>query len=320
MGTGLIDWQRRTGEAARPAIEGALAASDRGDLKASARCAREAARVFLRAFLDAAGVEGPSDDVTDLVGTAAGCDRWFDRVRPEAALLQRGWRRGDAGGCEPFLEAMKEIRLLAGARAGAAMGFSNRAPDGDPRLREFVVHATTAERAVGIFRCGSLYSYNACAARGFLSAPAPGVEHLLDPRRCLGFVMFGIPDHQYYAGEKVANAHRKGWIDEGLEEDYQPSVRLFFRCEDLRALPGHEEDGVHELMVRDEVGLELLAYAVFPTEEAREAALAVMEPGRRERFKTRCLVAPAECRGEPRAYVARTNGLVLEAEADRAAG
>ena len=90
-------------------------------------------------------------------------------------------------------------------------------------------------------------------------------------------------------------------------------MRLFFRREELEGLAGYEDDGVHVLLVRDEVRLGLLAYAVFPSEAALGAALgAVAEDGERERLRERCLVAPAECCGEPMAYVKGTNELVAE--------
>jgi len=63
--------------------------------------------------------------------------------------------------------------------------------------------------------------------------------------------------------------------------------------------------------VRHEVGLDLLAYGVFPSEAVLDASLeAVEEDGRREWLRERCLVAPAECCGKPMVYVKGTNELV----------
>lgn len=310
----FIEWQKETGKKARGSLEQALAAARAGDVPACAAAARAATAVFLRAYVEVAGIEQFADEeIMDLFEAAVGQDPCFARVRAQAQLLAAAGRDPSQGDCEAIVDAMKEIRLLAGACGGVALGFSNRPPDGDPCLERFVVHSTTAERARSIFAHGALYSYNQCVSRGLLSGPAPGVKYLLDPRRCTDLVMFGISEHRYYAGEKVANAHRKGWIDEGLDEDYEPSVRLFFRKDELEALPGCEHDGIHELMIRDAVSLEHLAYAVFPTSEAREAALAALtDPARKERLQALCLVASPECRRDPRTYVAATNALVVE--------
>ncbi|UCC67728.1 MAG: hypothetical protein JSV79_11505, partial [Armatimonadota bacterium] len=250
----LIEWQRETGRRVSEALETALAAGRAGDGAACAEAARGAAVIFLRRYMEVVGEAVEGGSVGELVEAAARYDAHFARVREEGELLDRV----ASGSCEAILEAMKEIRLLAGACAGRALGFSNRAAEVDERLDKFVLHSTTEERARSIFECGALYSFKRCVAKGLLTGPALGVEELLDPRRCTEFVSFGIAEHRYYAGEKVANSQRKGWIDEELTEDYQPSVRLFFRREELEALPGYEDDGVHELMVRDEVSLELL--------------------------------------------------------------
>ena len=250
------------------------------------------------------------DGVGELLEVAAGHDPHFARLREQAALLDAAGEGRVGAGCEELVEAAKEVRMLAGARAGRALGFRVKMSDAHPSLQEFVVHSTTAERARGIFEQGALYSFNRCAEKGLLSGEPLGVGHLLDPRRVMDFVIFGIAEHKYYGGEKVANAHRKGWIDEDLGEDYQPSVRLFFRREELEALPGYVDDGVHVLMVRGEVPLGRLACAVFPSAASREAALGAAEARSRERLADQCLVAPAECCGEPMAYVKATNELV----------
>ena len=311
----FLEWQRETGRLAGEPLERALAAAKSGDVKACVGAAKQTALVFLQAYLRASHApwEGGSCDLAQLLEAATRQDAYFERVRAAAALLEACEQTSAGADCDEIIDAMKEIRLLAGARGGVAMGFSVRSPDEDPRLETFVVHSTTVERAVSIFAHGTLYSYNGCVRRGILCGPAPGVAHLLDPRRCLDFVLFGIPDHMYYGGEKVANAHRKGWIDEGLEEDYQPSVRLFFRREELEALPGCEDDGIHELMVRDEVSLHHLARAVFPSLAAQQEVLAAVAlPKQREKLLPLCLVAPPECCHDPRQYVRVTNVLVAK--------
>ncbi len=265
-----------------------------------------------------AGEEAGGDDVLCLVRRAGTRDRWFARVLPEAGLLARGWRPGDATGCGPFLEAMREIRLLAGARTEALLGFSSQPRETHPILAQFVVHSTTLERACSIFQHAAVYSFNQRVVRGLLRGPALGVRHLLDPKRWLDSVMFHLPDHRFHAGEKVANSQRRGRVDEGLSEDYQPGARLFFRRDRLCELPGQEEDGVHKLIVRSQVRLELLAYAVFPDAGVMQAALgAVAEEERRARLRARCLVVPAEPVRDPETYVRTTNRLVLDLEGRR---
>jgi hypothetical protein len=75
---------------------------------------------------------------------------------------------------------------------------------------------------------------------------------------------------------------------------------------------------VHELIVRSQVRLELLAYAVFPDAEVMQAALgAVAEEERRARLRARCLVVPAESVRDPETYVRTTNRLVLDLEGRR---
>jgi len=307
-------WHRETERRAKEPFEEALAAGKEGEAATCAEAARRASLIYLQRYLDAVGIEEGRDldRVSALLEVASGHDPYFARLREQAARLDAAGEGRVEVGCEELVEAAKEVRMLAGARAGRALGFRVQASDADPRLQEFVVHSTTEARARSIFEQGALYSFNRCVEKGLLSGEPLGVGHLLDPRRVLDFVIFGIAEHKYYAGEKVANAHRKGWIDEDLGEDYQPSVRLFFRREELEALPGYVDDGVHVLMVRNEVPLGRLACAVFPSAAAREAALGAAEARSRERLADRCLVASAECCGEPMAYVNGTNELVSE--------
>ena len=310
---GLGEWRRwhqETERRAKEPFEEALAAGKEGEAATCAEGARRASLIYLQRYLVAVGIEAGRDldRVGALLEVAAEHDPHFARLPERAALLDAAGEGRVGAGCEELVEAAKEVRMLAGARAGRALGFRVQASDADPRLQEFVVHSTTEARARSIFEQGAMYSFNRCVEKGLLSGEPLGVGHLLDPRRVMDFVIFGIAEHKYYGGEKVANAHRKGWIDEDLGEDYQPSVRLFFRREELEALPGYVDDGVHVLMVRGEVPLGRLAWAVFPRAAAREAA----EAKSRERLADRCLVAPAECCGEPMAYVKGTNELVSE--------
>lgn len=307
------EWVQETARVAKPPLDRALAAAEAGDGAACAAAAREAARLYLTAFLGACGFRNfASDDIMAAFTEVCAYDRYVARLRPEVTRLAGGPASDD---CEAALEALKEVRLICMGRGGIVLGASMELPDADPLLAAFLVHSTTQERACRIFARGRLLSYNRCRGEGLISEPPPGVVHLLDPRRCLDYVMFGLAAHAYYAGEKVANAHRKGWIDESLEEDYQPSVRLFFRSDELRALPGYEDDGVFRLMVRDEVPLSRLAWAAFPGNEVRDAALAsVAEAAARAALQPRCLVAPAEAIHSPRAYVAATNALVVQRE------
>jgi len=314
---GLGEWRRWHSETERRAkepFEEALAAGKEGEAATCAEAARRASLIYLQRYLDAVEIEEGRDldRVSALLEVAAEHDPHFARLREQAARLDAAGEGRVEVGCEELVEAAREVRMLAGARAGRALGFRVQASDADPRLQAFVVHSTTEARARSIFEQGALYSFNRCAEKGLLSGEPLGVGHLLDPRRLMDFVIFGIAEHKYYAGEKVANAHRKGWIDEDLGEDYQPSVRLFFRREELEALPGYVDDGVHVLMVRGEVPLGRLAWAVFPRAAAREAALEAAEAKSRERLADRCLVAPAACCGEPMAYVKGTNELVAE--------
>jgi len=308
----IIAWLQETGQRAGPLLDAALSAAEAEDARACTRASHGAALVFMRRFFEAVGRAEESDDLSQVVSRAASVDHYFERVRDAADLVQAAKRGQRAAACEEILDALREIRLLSGERAGTALGFKKHSPEHGPPLSEFVVHSTTVERASSIFAHGALYSFAECVRRGLLSGDPPGVKLLLDPRRCAEFVIFGNADPIHYAGEKVANAHRKGWIDEGLEEDYQPSVRLFFRTSDLRALPGYEDDGCHILMVRDAVGLDHLVWAVFPTAEAMEAAFAsVTDERRRKCLAERCLVAPAECCVDPRSYVRETNAMVV---------
>jgi hypothetical protein len=290
------------------------------DACACAAAAYAAAVVFTQAFLQATGaLRGPdSSDLMPLIQAATAEDEWFGRVRGEAALLASAALEQKPIECEDVIDAMKEIRLLSQARAGALLGFSNQPPERDPVLAQFVVHSTATQRAGSILEHGALYSFNQCVVRGLVPGPALWVRHLLDPKRCLDFVLFHLPDHRFHAGEKVANSHRKGRVDEELTEDYQPSVRLFFARRDLRQLPTWEEDGVHEAMVRDTVSLGLLCYAVFPGEQSLRAALTrVADDARARSLRQRSAVAPAESGGDPKGYVRATNQLVVELEACR---
>jgi len=306
----FIEWMRETHRLADQLVRAALQAAERADVPACADAARRAAIILLRRYLEAFGGDASGCDAVSLLEAAAQRDHYFSRIRAQAALLDAGWESGAAA--EDIVDALKEIRFYAGHRAGRAMGFAVRPADRDPRLEPLVTHCTTVDRALSIFAHGALYSFNQCARRGLVSGPAIGVQFLLDPRRCTEFVIFGFPDHTYYAGEKVANSQRKGIVDEDLTEDYQPSVRLFFREAELRALPGHEDDGCHFLMVRDQVSLDLMVCAVLPNEQARHQALErVKEPQRRRCLAARCLVAPPECRGDPESYVRVTNEMVM---------
>jgi hypothetical protein len=148
-----------------------VAAGRAGDTATCVAAARQAATILTCAFLEVAGEEAGDDDVLCLVRRAGARDRWFARVLPEAGLLARGWRPEDVTGCEPFLEAMREIRLLAGARTGALLGFSNQPRETHPILAQFVVHSTTLERACSIFQHAAVYSFNQCVVRGLLCGP-----------------------------------------------------------------------------------------------------------------------------------------------------
>jgi len=305
-----MGWLRETNRQAAELLDAALSAGPAGDTRACGQAAYGAALVFVRRFLEAAERIRGGGDLVELVARAAAADPYFGQVRGAAQLLASA-ASGDApADCEQIVDAVKEIRLLSGERAGTALGFKKDSPEHGPPLSDYVVHSTTVERAASIFAQGALYSFAECVRRGLLSGEPPGVKHLLDPRRCTECVIFGSSDPVHYAGEKVANAHRKGWIDEGLEEDYQPSVRLFFPASELKSLPGYQDDGCHILMVRDMVSLEHLAFAVFPTAGAQEAALrTVADEGRRSTLGCRRLIAPAECCSDPRSYVRGTNAL-----------
>jgi len=306
------EWMRETHCLADGHLNAALAAAECRDSPVCAAAARSAAVILLRRYLEAVHCQLQVPDcVSSLLEIASAHDAHFARLRSEAALLDAGARSGASP--DDIADALKEIRFFAGHCAGRAMGFAVRPAEPDPRLDPFVTHCTTADRACSIFAQGALYSFNQCLRWGLLTGPAVGVKYLLDPRRCMDFVIFGFPDHTYLSGEKVANSQRKGVVDEELTEDYQPSVRLFFREAELRALPGHDDDGCHFLMVRDEVQFGLMVCAVFPSEGAREQALAtVVEPERLEGMAARCLVAPTECCGDPRSYVEATNEMVAE--------
>ncbi len=310
-----LRWHRETERHAKEPFDSALAAGKAGEAASCAESARRSALIYLERYLDAVGIEEGRGlgSVSALLEVAGEHDPYFARLRGEAALLDAAGEGRAEAGCEELAEAAKEVRMLAGARAGRALGFRVKASDAHPLLEAFVVHSTTEERARSIFAHGALYSFNRCCGKKLLSGEPVGVGYLLDPRRMMDFVVFGIAEHKYYAGEKVANSQRKGWIDEELAEDYQPSVRLFFRREDLERLAGYEDDGVHVLLVRDEVSMDLLACAAFPSEAALAASLqAVEDERRREWLRERCLAAPAECCREPMAYVKGTNELVAE--------
>jgi hypothetical protein len=299
---------------AREFTEQALAASRAGEIDACLRAARTSAAEHLRVFLRFAGShdEAGADDLVALVNAAAAQDHYFERLRPEAKLLMTSEAEAHRLHCETIIEALKEIRMLSSLRAKIGVSPDWPHSELDPFLRRFVVHSTLAERAVAISAAGAIYSFNQCLRRGLFSGEPVGSKLLLDPRRWLDFVHFGSPSPTFYAGEKVANAHRKGWIDESLDEDYQPSARLFFKRADLEALPGCEDDGCHLLMVRDQVSLDYLACAAFPSDDPREAALAAVKDGaRRDKLRGRCLAVPPDCISDPRSYVTATNQAAL---------
>lgn len=309
----FIAWMHETNALAGPALEAALAAAASDDIPLCASAAREAALSYLRRYLEIVGdAEGATgDSVAGLLEAAAGHDRYFRRLRSEAALLDAGPE--SAGAADDVIEAVKEIRFMAMGRGGAALGFSVESlADGecDPSLKALVSHATTVERAAGIFSAHAVYSFNRCRVLGLLSGEPIGTRHLLDPRRCADFVGFSSVSN-YHAGEKVANSQRKGVVDEELTDDYQPSARLFFRRTEIEGLPGFDNDGMHQFLVRDQVGLDLLVCAVFPNERTRDVALArVQEPERRKWLATLCLVASAVCCAGPQNYVRVTNEMV----------
>jgi HEPN domain-containing protein len=311
----FIAWMHETHRMAEPMLKAALAAAERGDAETCAQASQETAILYLRRYLEVVGdgEAAAGDGVARLLQAAARHDYYFDRLRAEAKLLEAGAESGASA--EDIADALKEIRFMAMGRAGKACGFSVASLASgacDPRLKALVTHATTVEGAASIFGEGALYSFNGCVRRGLLSGEPIGAKYLLDPRRCGDFVGFGIVNN-YHAGEKVANSQRKGWVDEALEEDYQPSVRLFFHWVEIEGLPGFDNDGMHEFMVRDQVSLDHLVCAVFPSAEARDEALArVREPERREWLAVRCLAAPPECCGAPQDYVRVTNEMVAE--------
>jgi hypothetical protein len=306
-----IEWLRETERLAGEHVEAAFQAATKGDAPACADASGRAAMVFLRRYLEAVGGDPSGCDVVSLLDAAAQRDHYFSRLRPEVRLLQVD-ADGAASG-EDILDAMMEIQFLAGFRAGRALGFTVEPDHRDPRLVPLVTHSTSIENAGSIFACGALYSFNWCVRHGLLSGTAKGVTYLRDPRRYQESVLFHIPDHRYLAGEMVSNSERKGYADEAMEEDYQPGVRLFFRKEELESLPARDDDGSHLVMVRDQVSLDLLVCAVFPSEQARDKALArVKDPERREWLAARCLVAPVECCGAPQDYVRVTNQMVAE--------
>jgi len=309
----FVDWMHETHRIADQPLRAALAAAEQGDAEACASAARETALFYLRRYLEVVGDEeaAAGDSVACLLEAAARHDPYFERLRAEGELLDAG--SGSGASTDDFVDALKEIRFLAMARAGKARGFSIEPDESDPRLDKLLTHSTPVDRACSIFAQGAIVSFNRCAQLGMLSGLPVGAKAWHNPRRLLDFVMFHIPDNRYCAGEKVANSQRKGWVDEALEDDYQPSVRLFFRRAEIETLPGFDDDGLHQFMVRDEVSLDLIVCAVFPSQQAREEALArVREPERRERLAARCLIAPPDSCADPQSYVRATNEMVAK--------
>lgn len=308
----FIDWMHETHRMAGQLLQAVLVTAEADDREACARAAREAALFYLRRYLEAAGdqTETADESVACLLEAAVRHDHYFGRLRAEAHLLDVGVQ--STASAEDIADALMEIRFLAVGRAANVCGHPTTFREPLPHLAWLAVHATTVERAAGIFAEHALYSFNECLRRGLLSGEPIGVRYLHDPRRCADFVGFGIVNN-YHAGEKVANSQRKGWLDEGLEEDYQPSVRLFFPRAEIESLPGFDSDGLHQFLVRDQVSLDLMVCAVFPTADAKDAALGqVATPERRARLTACCLVAPPECCGDPESYTTVTNELVTE--------
>jgi hypothetical protein len=294
------EWRDETDRIVGEHLKAALGAAERGNVAVCARAARTSADILLRRFLEAAGTEEHSagESVASLLDASAHLHEYFPRLRAEACLLDAGER--SAASPDDLVDALMEIQFLVGFRVGSRLGFTVEPEHRDPRLVPFVTHSTTIENASNIFACGALFSFNECVRRGLLSGIAKGVSYLHDPRRYQDSVLFHIPDHKYLAGEKVANSQRKGYADEAMEEDYQPSVRLFFRRDELESLPGRDDDGSHLVMIRDEVSLDLMVRTIFPTADARDRTLArVAEPDRRARIGARCLAAPPGCCRDP---------------------
>jgi hypothetical protein len=310
----FIDWMHETHRMADAPLKAALAAAERGDAASCGEAAWRAAVVYLRRYLGVVGDEeaGAGDGVARLLEAAARHDHYFERVRAEAALLDGPRERGT--GVEDLVNAMKEIRYLAMARAGKVCGFSVLPEEPHPVLMTLLTHSTPVARACSIFAAGALLSFNKCKRRGVLSGePLGSGSYILDPRRLADFVLLGHPENKHSAGEKVSHSQRKGIVDEAMEDDYQPGVRLFFHRREIEGLPGLDSDGMHEFMVRDQVSLDHLVCAVFPSEQARDEALArVKEPARREWLAARCLAAPPECCRDPQSYVRATNEMVAE--------
>ncbi len=298
---------------AEPMLKAALAAAERGDAETCAQASQETAILYLRRYLEVVGDEEATagDGVARLLQAAARHDCYFERLRAEAKLLEAGAE--SKASAEDIADALKEIRFMAMGRAGKACGFETLPDEPNPVLSGLLTHSTPVDRACSIFAHGALFSFNQCVHMGLLSGEPIGARYLLDPRRCADFVGFGVPENRYFAGEKVSHSQRKGIVDEAMEDDYEPGVRLFFHRVEIEGLPGFDSDGMHEFMVRDQVSLDHLVCAVFPSAEARDEALArVREPERREWLAVRCLAAPPECCGAPQDYVRVTNEMVAE--------
>ncbi len=298
---------------ARQSTEKALAAGHEEDAEACLSSARAAAAEFLHVFLRFREADGPAGhDVIALVDAAAEQDHYFERLRPEAGLLMTADENAGSLACEDIIDALREIRMLAHMRAAEHWSKAGALSDLPPLLEGLVLHATTVERAISIFREGALLSHRGCVERGLLSGKPVGHLFLLDPRRWQDYVHFGSCDATFFAGEKVANSHRKGFVDEALEEDYQPSVRFLFARAELEAHPKHADDGCHVLMIRDEVSLQDATCVVFPTDEAKQAALAVVDDDAlRAKLCSRSLVTPPECTTSPGDYAEGSNRVVV---------
>lgn len=122
-------------------------------------------------------------------------------------------------------------------------------------VTEFVCHTTSAENAVKILQCGSLLS--AIKARNL------AVEELMsesrnaanDPADYFEYIMLAWGNCQ--AGDRLVMERKLGrFPDESdLSVHFTPSVRFYFRYEDLVEHPGCTFDGVLPMKIKDEIVL-----------------------------------------------------------------
>ena len=129
-------------------------------------------------------------------------------------------------------------------------------------MTEFVCHTTSPENARKILECGSLLSAIKARNVSVEALMAESRNAANDPADYFEYIMLAWGNCQ--AGDRLVMERKLGrFPDEtDLSEHFTPSVRFYFRYDELVKHPGRVFDGVLPMKIRDEIVLKDWLYAM----------------------------------------------------------